>query len=95
MTAAARGGPTGLDLSLEEAWVVHAALLSYIESEHAAGRRADHECDLLRELERDAAFDDGDLRAVGRAVDYYHDRAPNRDRAPCRRVLASVTIALG
>lgn len=94
MTAAARGNPTGLDLSREEAWVVHSALLSYIEGELADDRRAEHECDLLRALEGDAEFDDGDLRAVRRAVDYYRERAPDRDRDPCRSVLDRVALAL-
>lgn len=93
MTASARRNPAALDLSREEAWVVHAALLSYIERELADDRHASHECRLLRELEGDADFDGDGLRAIRRAVEQYQGRAPVRDRDACRRIIDGISLA--
>lgn len=94
MTASAHGSPAALDLSLEEAWVVHAALLHRIERETADGGEAREECDVLEKLERTDAFDRTELRLLRAALVSYLGAAPLRDRAACRRVLDGVRTAL-
>lgn len=94
MTASARGNPAAIDLTREEAWVVHAALLAYIEREFTDGRRADRECALLRKIEGDAEFDADDLRVIRRTVGRYRDDAPARDRDACQRILDDIALAI-
>ncbi|MGQ4556423.1 DUF7853 family protein [Halobellus sp. GM3] len=95
MTASAHDSPTSLDLTREEAWVVHAAVVTAVE------RLADDEQDpsdavaLLRSLEVDETFETGELEHLLDVLrTYLEDDAPSSDRESARRVVEAIEGAL-
>lgn len=85
-----------LDLTREEAWVLHTALLGYLEREAEQDRPARDALGLLRALEgdADAVLDGEDLRLVQTVLVEHLADAPLRDRATCRGVLDTVRATL-
>lgn len=97
MTSSAHDSPVTLDLSREEAWVLHASLLGYLEREADAGNPASDALSLLRTLERATCpvLDRSDLQLVRTVLVEHMADAPLRDRATCRSILSEVRQALG
>ncbi|WP_435094207.1 hypothetical protein [Halorubrum sp. N11] len=94
MSSPRNGDPIRLSLSLEEAWVAHAALFHAGEAAVAAGDDAPGECRLLRSIERDRALTpDGAALLRDALIDYLGD-APVRDRAPGRALLRRIDDAV-
>ncbi|WP_101295233.1 DUF7853 family protein [Halegenticoccus soli] len=93
MTASAHN-PAALDLTREEAWVVHAAVLAAIERELDDGNDAPDELALLRALEADDGFEPDQLRLLRRILSQYLTDAPDRDDEPGRSVLDDIELAL-
>jgi hypothetical protein len=85
-------GPDGVDLSREEAWVLHAAVLDHVERTVAADRSPDRAMDVLERVEACDPLDPTD-RSLARdaLVTYLDDDAPERDRAPGREILAALS----
>ena len=95
MTASTHNSPISLDLTREEAWVVHAAVVAAIE------RRVDDEqdpsdaLDLRRALEADATFEADELEYLLEVLrTYAEEDAPSRDRPSVRRVIDDVEAEL-
>ena len=96
MTSSAHDSRVTLDLGPEEAWVLHASLLDYLEREADAGNPAPAALSLLRTLERATSpeLDLEGLRLVQTVLVEYMGDAPLRDRATCRAILARVRGSL-
>lgn len=95
MTAPAHDCPTTLDLTREEAWVLHAALLDAVERELEDGGNAERTLTILVRLEEGRAFDRDQLERLASVLREYVDgTVPSRDRRPARDVLRSVETAL-
>jgi hypothetical protein len=80
-----------LDLTREQAWVAHAALLDNLE--RVLDADGDPECHLavLDALEaRDAAFEPAELQVLADALRTYLEDPPARDDGPGRAALARV-----
>lgn len=86
-----------LDLSEEEEWVLHAALLDHLD------RQADGDTDekpeavsLLEQLEDDGelVLEHGWLQLVRDVLSEYLAGAPLRDRATCRSILSEIRESL-
>ncbi|WP_313693154.1 hypothetical protein [Halorarum halobium] len=95
MPAPVRDGTTLLEVSREEAWVVHAALMEQLRTA-AADRDPDAvEVDALDRLDdaRDR-FTLEQVRAIRDALVEYLVDAPLRDRQPGRRALRTADSAL-
>lgn len=95
MTASAHNSPTSLDLTREQAWVVHAALVAAVE------RLVDDEQDpsdalsLIHSLEVDETFEEDELEYLLDALrTYAEEDAPSRDRASAKHVIADVEAEL-
>jgi hypothetical protein len=93
MTETAHGDPVPLDLSPEEAWVVHAAVLAALER---AVEDDDAWCTvgLLETVEGDRAFTPDELRSLRKVLQTYFTDAPDRDRETTVSVLDTVDAAL-
>lgn len=83
-------GPDGVDLSREQAWILHSALLDHIERLVAADRSPDHAIDVLEQIETCDPLDTSDRRLAHDALSTYLDDAPERDRDPARAALESL-----
>lgn len=95
MTASAHNYPTALDLSLEELWVVHAALLSDAERTVDDGDDPQRALSLLARLEDDDTFERDELAFFVRVLrDYADEHAPSRDRRPARDAIDGIETAL-
>jgi hypothetical protein len=95
MSSSANHHSTDLGLSRAEAWVVHAALLSAIESAVDGGTSPHHALALLRQIEAgDDRFDTAQLRYLGGILSGYLKSAPPRDVGPARAVLAGIEYAV-
>jgi hypothetical protein len=95
MTASAHDCPTALDLSREEAWVVHAALLASVERLVDDGEDAERALALVSTLEEDADFGCDELEYLADVLRaYLGDCAPSRDRRPAQNVLDDIETAL-
>lgn len=92
MTASAHDNPATLDLTHEQAWVLHTGILRYLERMAAHDDPAPEAVSLLHTLERetDPALDADALRLVQTVLVEYMADAPVRDRAACRSVLSDV-----
>jgi hypothetical protein len=91
MTESAHGQPVPLDLTLEERWVAHAAVLRALEAED------DNDwCDvrLLETVERSDEFTPDELRALRTALTRYLVDAPPRDREPVESILDTLDAVL-
>lgn len=97
MTSSAHDSPVTLDLSREEAWVLHSSLLGYLEREADADNPAPEALSVLRTLERATCpvLDRSGLRIVRTVLIEHMADAPLRDRATCRSILSEVRRALG
>lgn len=83
-----------LDLSREEAWVAHTALLRAAEEAVDNGAESPAELDLVQRIEDGTPFDEEGLTLLRGALVAYLADAPLRDRAPGRGALRSVDAAL-
>lgn len=97
MPPSAHGSPVTLDLTAEEAWVLHAGVLHYLKREAARGEPAPDALALLNALERETSpsLDADGLRLVRAVLVEYVADAPPRDRAACRRILSQVRRVVG
>lgn len=95
MTPPAHERSTTPDLSREEAWVAHAALLRAAEQAVDTGAESPAELTLVRHVEDGSPFEPEDLKLLREALVSYLAAAPLRDRAPGRAVLRRVDAALG
>ncbi|ELZ87341.1 hypothetical protein C453_03284 [Haloferax elongans ATCC BAA-1513] len=94
MTTSAQDRPTALDLSREESWVVHAALLAAIERALEADEEPTLPVDLLARIEAgDEDFDSDELDYLVEALRAYRDDAPDRDRHHVTHVLDHIESA--
>lgn len=84
-------GPDGIDLSREEAWVLHAAVLDHVERLVAADRSPDRAVAVLTRIESCEPLDTDDRNLVRDALSTYLTDAPDRDRSPAREVLAALS----
>lgn len=94
MTVTTCNGPDGLDISREDAWVLHAALLAWIESEIDDDRTPRFEFGLLRKVEECERLTTAELRAVRQVLEAYRDDAPPADEAAVEALLTNVDDAL-
>ncbi|SFF80030.1 hypothetical protein SAMN04488063_0334 [Halopelagius inordinatus] len=95
MTAPAHDCPTTLDLSRQEAWVLHTALLDTVERELDEGNDAERALTLLVRLEEGKRFDREQLKYLTSVLRSYIDGGvPPRDRSPARDILQNVQTAL-
>lgn len=94
MTPPAHGRSTALDLSREEAWIAHVALLRAAEEAVEDGAESPAELGLVRRIEDGTPFDEEGLTLLREALVSYLADAPLRDRAPGRDALRSVDAAL-
>lgn len=86
-------GPAGLDLSREEAWVLHAAVLDYVDDELDAGNEPERELALLDAIESCADLDDDDVDRLTELLARYLDDAPEPDRPHARAILDAAGMA--
>jgi hypothetical protein len=82
-------GPDGVDLSREEAWVLHAAVLDHVERVVATGRTPDRALTVLDRIESCAPLDAADRDVVCEALSTYD--APGRDRASVEAIRAALS----
>ncbi|MGM0592615.1 MAG: hypothetical protein ACQETI_13515 [Halobacteriota archaeon] len=95
MTETAQDRPVSLDLTHEEAWVVHVALLADIQRRVERGEAPWREWELRTRVESgDDAFDREELRTLKRVLSRYAQRAPERDLQHVQAVLDYVALAL-
>ncbi|AKU06388.1 MULTISPECIES: DUF7853 family protein [Haloferax] len=94
MTTSAQDRPTALDLSREETWVVHAALLDAIERAVDADEEPTPAPGLLARVEAgDEDFDSAELDYLVDALRTYRKQAPARDDHHISRVLEHIEAA--
>jgi hypothetical protein len=94
MTATTCNGPAGFDLPRADAWVLHAALLAWIEGELDADRTPRFEFGLLRKVEECERLTTAELRVVRQVLETYRDDAPPEDEATVESLLSDVDDAL-
>jgi hypothetical protein len=94
MTATTCTGPAGFDLPRADAWVLHAALLAWIERELDDGRTPRFEFTLLRKVEECERLTTAELRVVRQVLDAYRSDAPEEDHGTVDSLLADVDDAL-
>jgi hypothetical protein len=82
-------GPDDVDLSREEAWVLHAAVLAHVERAVAAGGSPDRALTILDRIESCAPLDAADRDVVREALSTYD--APDRDRASVEAIRAALS----
>lgn len=87
--------PAPLDLSDEDAWVLHAALTDALDRALDAGETPRDVRSLVLRVEAgETAFDVDVLRFIADALAAYVDDAPDRDREAAARLLDQVRDAL-
>lgn len=94
MTVTTCNGPAGLDLSRPDAWVLHAALTAWIDSEIDDDRTPRFEFGLLRKVEECERLTTAELRVVRQVLEAYRDDAPPEDEAAVDSLLSDVDEAL-
>lgn len=96
MTASAHGDPVTLELTLDEAWVLHTGLLRHLKREAERENPAPEALSLLATLEHQTSpvVDADGLRLVRQVLVEYMADAPLRDRAACRSILGEVRAVL-
>ena len=95
MTTPAPDSPIALDLSREERWVAHHAVLARVEEILDTNDDANDARALLRKLEDgDSDYDAAELRLLEDCLETYLRDAPSRDRTPGEKALDSVEVAL-
>ncbi|KAB1197521.1 MULTISPECIES: hypothetical protein [Haloferax] len=94
MTTSAQDRPAALDLSREESWVVHAALLEAIERAVDADDDPTPAPDLLARVEAaDEDFDSAELDYLVDSLRAYRGIAPTRDQHHISHVLDHIEAA--
>lgn len=94
MTTSAQDRPAALDLSREEAWVVHAALLEAIERAVDADEDPNPAPDLLARVEAgEEDFDSAELDYIVDSLRAYRGIAPTRDQHYISHVLDHIEAA--
>jgi len=81
-------GPDGVDLSREEAWVLHAVVLDHVERLVTVDRSPECGLTILDRIEACESLDRAERDFVREALSAYD--APDRDREP----VASIRTAL-
>jgi hypothetical protein len=94
MTVTTCNGPDGLDISREDAWVLHAALLAWIDGEIDDDRTPRFEFGLLRKVEECERLTTAELRVVRQVLEAYRDDAPPEDEVAVESLLSDVDDAL-
>ncbi|ADQ65677.1 hypothetical protein GL213_00325 [Halogeometricum borinquense] len=95
MSASAHDCPTELDLTHEEAWALHAALLVSIEDAVEAGEDPDELVSFLTRVEENADFECDELASLVEVLrSYVNGQAPSRDRRPARNAINNIQTAL-
>ncbi|MFC6724501.1 hypothetical protein ACFQE1_08965 [Halobium palmae] len=94
MSESTSDGQVVLDLSREETWVAHAALVCGIDRAVEDGEEPAAERELLLALESDEPIDRDALPTLRDAVLSYLDDAPERDVVTGRAVLGTVDAVL-
>jgi hypothetical protein len=95
MTTPAPDSPLALDLSREERWVAHHAVLARVERDIDADNDPSEARDLLVKLEDDDSdYDADELRLMRDCLEAYLTDAPDCDVDPGRSALDSVELAL-
>ncbi|WP_435067876.1 hypothetical protein [Haloplanus sp. C73] len=90
MSPAHRHGPRGVDLSREEAWVLHAAVLDHAERTVAAGRDPAQAVAVLDRIEAGERLDETARTVAQDALETYLESAPERDRALADEIRAAL-----
>ncbi|MFC7204882.1 hypothetical protein ACFQJC_15300 [Haloferax namakaokahaiae] len=94
MTTSAQDRPAPLDLSLEESWVVHTALLDALERAYTEDEEPTPATDLLVRVEAgDEDFTRAELDYIVETLCDYRDEAPDRDVQYVARALAHIEAA--
>ena len=93
MNQPTHNGPAGLGLSREEAWVLHAAVLDYVDAELDADNTPEREAALLDAIEASADLDDDDVTRLSELLARYLDDAPEADRPHARAILDDTEMA--
>jgi hypothetical protein len=88
MSPTTNHGPDGVDLSREEAWVLHAAVLDHVERVVAAGETPERALTILDRIESSAPLDAADHDIVREALSAYD--APDRDRTSVEAIRAAL-----
>lgn len=87
--------PIALDLSREERWVAHHAVLARVDELLDSDDDPNDARQLLRKLEDSGAdYDAAELRLLESCLETYLHDAPRRDRTPGQQALDSVEAAL-
>ncbi|MGM0604189.1 MAG: hypothetical protein ACQETB_00800 [Halobacteriota archaeon] len=95
MTAPAHGSSLALEYSTEEAWVIHTAVVSYVESKLDAGADPDVAIELLGRIEAgEYRFEGDELERLRDVLVAHLSDAPLRDRSPSREVIRRVNATL-
>ncbi len=94
MTSPAQDQPVPLDLSPEQAWVVHATLVAEFERAIEDDDDPERKREMLWVLEDGASFDRYQLRTLQCVLRRYLDDAPVRDQSPGEGVLDRIEHAL-
>ncbi|MFB6093161.1 MAG: hypothetical protein ABEK02_09145 [Haloquadratum sp.] len=95
MTASAHNSPISLDLTREEAWVVHAALVDAIEELRDDDEDPAQAVAMLRSVEGDATFEPEELDRLAEVLRTYAESdVPSRDRQHARDVVDHIEAAL-
>ena len=82
-------GPDGVDLSREEAWVLHAAVLDHVERVVAAGQTPDRALTVFDRIESCSPLETTDHDLILEALSTYD--APERDRASVEAIRAALS----
>ena len=82
-------GPNGVDLSREEAWVLHAAVLDHVERVVATGQTPDCALTVLDRIESCTPLETTDRDLVREALSTYD--APERDRTSVEAIRAALS----
>lgn len=90
MSPTTHHGPEGVDLSREQAWVLHDALLDYVERVVEADDSPDHAMEVLDRVETGESLDTLDRVLAREALSAYLDDPPERDREPAQAAMASL-----
>ncbi|AFK17953.1 hypothetical protein E6P09_04170 [Haloferax mediterranei ATCC 33500] len=94
MTTSAKDRPATLDLSREESWVVHAALLAAIERAVDADEEPTPAPSLLARVEAgDEDFNSAELDYLVGALRAYREQAPSRDQHHISHVIDHIEAA--
>ena len=88
-----QNGSEAFDLTREQSWVLHAAVVAAVDRETEADREPTRELELLERVEADAALADSQLELARQLLVEHLDDAPARDQTPGRAALRQIRSA--